>query len=72
MEILDCPVCAAPAEVEFSSPLDSSDGPVEHVKIRCIAQHWFLLPRDMLKTAAPAPVDRASASRATSPVRWAG
>jgi hypothetical protein len=49
--------------IEFSSTLDGSDGPVEHVKMRCIAQHRFLMPRDMLK--APAPVDEASTSRAT-------
>jgi hypothetical protein len=73
MEILDCPTCAAPAEVEWSSSLDSSAGPVEHVKIRCVAKHWFLLPRDMLTTPAlePAPADESSAPRATSTVRWA-
>jgi hypothetical protein len=55
MEIVDCPECAAPAEVESRSTLESTCGPVEHVKIRCVRKHWFLLPRGLL--ASPAPVD---------------
>jgi hypothetical protein len=46
LEILDCPSCALPAEVESSSMLDSTDGPVEHLRIRCVLEHRFMLPRD--------------------------
>jgi hypothetical protein len=48
MEIVGCPDCGAPAEVEAWSTLGSTSGPVEHVRTRCARRHWFLLPRDML------------------------
>jgi hypothetical protein len=46
MELVDCPTCDLPSEVESSSVLDSTDGPVEHLRIRCVLEHRFLLPRD--------------------------
>ena len=49
MEIVDCPECAAPAEIQWSTARDEAGGPAPHVKIRCVLQHWFLLPRDMLQ-----------------------
>jgi len=24
--------------------LDSTDGPVEHARIRCVRRHWFYMP----------------------------
>lgn len=42
--LLACPECSAPAEIEWSDWLPSTDGPIEHVKIRCVQRHWFLLP----------------------------
>lgn len=53
MEIVDCPECAAPAEIESSAALEGTYGAVEHVKIRCVLKHWFLLPREMLAAHAP-------------------
>jgi len=38
-----CPDCGAPAEVLYRSTLPSTDGPVEHVKIRCGHGHWFFM-----------------------------
>lgn len=70
MEIVDCPTCAAPAEVESSSTHFSTDGPLELVKIRCVRQHWYLLPRDMLTDAATAEV--ASTPRQATAIRWVG
>jgi hypothetical protein len=67
VEILDCPTCAAPAEIQSSSLLLSTDGPVEHVKIGCVRKHWFLLPRDMLTT--PAATDVSGESPVTSTVQ---
>lgn len=52
MEIVDCPECGIPAEIEESSWLDSTSGPVEHLKIRCLRRHWFLVPRDRLPAAS--------------------
>ncbi|MGZ4595422.1 MAG: hypothetical protein ACXV3V_00725 [Actinomycetes bacterium] len=61
MEIVDCPTCGAPAEVEAWSTLGSTSGPVEHVRIRCLRRHIYLLPRDMLDYTHPA--DRSVAAR---------
>jgi hypothetical protein len=44
--IIGCPECGTPAEVEWSTCLASTDGPVEHLKIRCVQRHWFLMPAD--------------------------
>lgn len=45
---VDCPECGLPAHVEWRAELASTDGPVEHVKIRCISRHWFFMPADTL------------------------
>jgi hypothetical protein len=55
VEMVDCPACAAPAVIQFSSMLESTGGPVEHLRITCVRQHTYLLPRDML--AIPTPAD---------------
>jgi hypothetical protein len=39
-----CPECGELAEVEWRAVLESTDGPVEHAKVRCVRRHWFLLP----------------------------
>jgi hypothetical protein len=46
MQIIACPdtSCLAPAEVVDHWILDSTDGPVEHLKTRCLAGH-ILTPR---------------------------
>lgn len=44
MDITGCPECGVPAEVTDRFVVDSTDGPVEHVRIRCADRHWFLLP----------------------------
>jgi len=44
MDATTCPECGACAEVVWRSVLESSDGPVEHAKVRCVRRHWFLLP----------------------------
>jgi hypothetical protein len=57
VEIVDCPECGAPAELESWSSLPSTGEQLEHVKVLCIGRHWFLMPRDVL-------VHRATAARA--------
>jgi hypothetical protein len=47
-----CPECGSHAEIESRTPLLSTDGWVEHLKIRCLHRHWFLLPADRLNVAA--------------------
>jgi hypothetical protein len=36
-----CPECELPAEILDRFSLNSTDGPVEHLKIRCLGGHWF-------------------------------
>ena len=44
LELVVCPECTAPAEVVDRFTMIGTDGLVEHVKIRCLLRHWFLLP----------------------------
>ena len=44
LELTDCPDCGLPAEVIDRSTLQSTDGPVDHVKTRCVVGHWFTTP----------------------------
>ena len=76
MTFLDCPAyldedgaerCGLPAEVQARATTRSSDGPVESVKIRCPAGHWFNAPIEFLTwhadpgtEEAAAPVHRAA------------
>jgi hypothetical protein len=46
MEIIGCPDpgCTSPAEVVDRWHFYSTDGPVEHLKTRCLAGHGFTVP----------------------------
>ena len=44
LELMSCPECGRPAEVIDRVTLPSTEGPVEHVKTRCITGPWFLTP----------------------------
>lgn len=35
------PACTAPAEIVDRWLWDSTDGPIEHVRTRCLARHMF-------------------------------
>ena len=64
LDLQVCPECSAPAEVVDRFALAGTDGPVEHVKVACLARHWFLLPATSL------PVVRTADERSgTGPVR---
>ena len=64
LDLVVCPECAAPAEVLDRFALPSTDGPVEHARIRCLQRHGFLLP------VAALPAQRAvAAPTRTGPVR---
>jgi hypothetical protein len=41
---IPCPECGAPAQITERFWLDSTDGPVEHLKTGCVNNHW-LTPR---------------------------
>ena len=62
MDTTTCPDCGALAEVTDRFALESTDGPIEHVRVQCVARHWFLMPTGSLarhraaeRPAVPAP-----------------
>jgi hypothetical protein len=46
------PGCEMPAEVVDRFALPSTDGPVEHVALRCLDRHQFRMPVDGLPAAS--------------------
>ncbi len=46
-----CPECGMPAWVEWRDVAGSTAGVAAHVKVRCFARHWFLMPEDRLTDA---------------------
>ncbi len=57
MTLYDCPDCGLPATVETRGRLTSTDGPVEHVYVRCAQGDWFLGPADTLRLRLPVSED---------------
>lgn len=52
MDLTTCPECGCPADVVWRDVLESTDGPIEHARIRCLQGHWFLLPVERLALAS--------------------
>jgi hypothetical protein len=57
MMFLDCPAylddegtarCGLPAEVKCSYTMQSTDGPLDSVMIKCVSGHWFNGPLEFL------------------------
>jgi hypothetical protein len=69
MDMTRCPECGAPAEVVDRDALESTDGPVEHVRILCARRHWFLMSAASLATARPAPATGPAAPPPRRPAR---
>jgi hypothetical protein len=44
-----CPTCHERAEIVDRFSLDSTDGPLRHLKIRCAAGHWYTMPADRVR-----------------------
>ncbi|GAA4685605.1 hypothetical protein [Phytohabitans rumicis] len=53
--LYDCPECGLPTTVTSQGKAAGSDGPVEVVGVRCVADHWFLGPGDTLRRLLPMP-----------------
>jgi hypothetical protein len=51
LELTNCPECGAPAEVVDRFVLPGTDGPVEHVKTRCVTGPWFVVPAQSRRRA---------------------
>ena len=58
-----CPECGETARVEWRCVLESTDGPIEHAKVRCEHGHWFLLPVSMLCRRVEVPLGTISSLR---------
>jgi sarcosine oxidase delta subunit len=61
MDLVTCPECGQPADVEWRSDVASTDGPVELAKIRCTQWHHFLMPAEQIAPLGAArvpPADR--------------
>lgn len=48
LRLFACPACGSPAEVEWADEVESTSGPLELVKLRCLERHVFLMPGDGL------------------------
>jgi hypothetical protein len=46
--LVDCPECGLPAAKRSEGYLASTDGPIEHVRLRCVLGHCFLGPSDIV------------------------
>jgi hypothetical protein len=47
-DTVSCPECGLEAVVEWRTTIGSTAGPLEHLKIRCPAKHWFFMPAYLL------------------------
>ena len=47
-----CPQCDQPALVTDRFVLESTDGPIEHLRTLCLTGHRFMLSTDMLTRSA--------------------
>ena len=52
LTVIPCPHCGVPAEVTERFSLPSTDGPVHHVALRCVAGHHFRMAVDGLPAQA--------------------
>jgi hypothetical protein len=46
--LTSCPECRAPADITDRFSLQSTDGPVEHIAVSCVAGHHFRMAADRL------------------------
>jgi hypothetical protein len=49
LDVVACPECSMTAALQRGGRVESTDGPVDHVRITCVNRHWFLMPADALK-----------------------
>jgi len=48
IELVGCPQCDQTAEIISRRVLESTAGPIEHVRIRCLFGHAFCMPVALL------------------------
>jgi len=52
LDLIGCPTCGAPAEIVWVTVLGSTDGPVEHLDVRCVRKHGYFGPSAGFRDAA--------------------
>ena len=52
--LISCPGCGVPAEIAEHFSLPSTEGPVDHVVVDCVAGHHFRMAADRLPAQRPA------------------
>jgi hypothetical protein len=50
--LIPCPTCGLPAEIIERFTLASTHGPVDHIAVACIADHFFRMAVDRLPADA--------------------
>ena len=50
---IPCPQCGAPAQITERFHLDSTAGPVEHLRTGCVDNHWLTPLAETLAGARP-------------------
>jgi hypothetical protein len=55
LDIVACFECAATAAVQGRGPVESTDGPLDHVRITCVNRHWFMMAADMINERSQGP-----------------
>jgi len=63
LTLTSCPECHAPAEITERFTLASTDGPVAHVALSCLAGHHFRMPAGQLPLSPDPPPRRGLAYR---------
>jgi hypothetical protein len=61
IDIVSCPMCALPAFVESRFYLESTDGPLEHLRVSCFHGHSTV---SLAERVTALPADTGSASPA--------
>lgn len=72
MTLVTCPDCGALAEITERLVMESTDGPIEHVRLRCVRWHWFLMPSEMLARHSPVTTSPRATRQVRPAVRRAG
>lgn len=57
LSLVSCPDCGVPAEITERFFLPSTDGPVDHIVLHCVAGHHFRMAADLLAAPQPQPLN---------------
>jgi hypothetical protein len=57
-DTIPCPHCGAPARITERFWLDSTDGPIEHLKTGCLSKHLLTPLAEMVQAEQVATPDR--------------